>query len=253
MRVRSALILGISMCLVAVLAQADATTSVTAVNDPSFGTYLADGEGRALYLFTQDAKESSACVDGCVEEWPPFVLEGELVGGAGVAPNLLGSFQRDDGTEQVTYFGVPLYYSALDSAPGEVNGQGVGDSWYLVSPFGSAIVPTKPVEEAAVSQEEALEAAELEAVMEVGAGVYEANCAVCHGARGGGGAGPRLDGARLDNDRLVIRRVLNGGGHMPGFGGVLDDEQVAAVVTFVRKSWSNDFPSVSAEEVIGYR
>src|SRR3546814_14295570 len=51
-------------------------------------------------------------------------------------------------------------------------------------------------------------AAELEAVVEAGSTVFSAQCAVCHGARGGGGAGPQLAGARLDDDRHVIRQVL---------------------------------------------
>ena len=33
----------------------------------------------------------------------------------------------------------PLYYFAGDAAPGDVNGQAVGDVWWLVSPDGTAI------------------------------------------------------------------------------------------------------------------
>ena len=39
--------------------------------------------------------------------------------------------------------GLVLYYFAQDSAPGDVNGQGVGDVWYLLSPDG------EPIEESA--------------------------------------------------------------------------------------------------------
>ena len=43
----------------------------------------------------------------------------------------------------MTYNDWPLYYFAQDSAPGDVNGQGVGDVWYLLSPDG------EPIEESA--------------------------------------------------------------------------------------------------------
>lgn len=104
-----------------------------------------------------------------------------------------------------------------------------------------------------MSAEEQLAEAELAAVLEAGSLMRTGYCAGCHGARGGGGAGPQLAGAKLEDNRRVIRQVLNGGGHMPGFRTVLDDEKVASVVTFIRKSWSNDFPSVAAEEVMSYR
>ena len=33
----------------------------------------------------------------------------------------------------------PLYYFANDAAPGDTNGQDVGDVWYVVSPTGEPI------------------------------------------------------------------------------------------------------------------
>jgi hypothetical protein len=39
----------------------------------------------------------------------------------------------------VTYDGWPLYYFAQDAAPGDVNGQGLNDKWYVVDPAGAAI------------------------------------------------------------------------------------------------------------------
>ena len=50
---------------------------------------------------------------------------------------------RDHGTgggsTQVTLDGHPLYYFAADETPDDLNGQGVGDVWYVVSPEGEAI------------------------------------------------------------------------------------------------------------------
>lgn len=253
MQKRGALILVVSILTLSALAQDAAGPSVTVVTDPQHGTYLADGDGRALYMFTADPKGESTCSDECALNWPPHVAGAEVAAGPGVAATLLGTVTRPDGVEQITYFDIPLYYYAQDSGPGDVNGQGVMDSWYLVSPFGSAIVPPKPVEAEPQTAEEQLADAELAAVMEAGSAVFSGYCAGCHGARGGGGAGPRLAGAKLDDNRRVIRQVLNGGGHMPGFRTVLDDEQIASVVTFIRNSWSNDFPSVTPEEVMSFR
>jgi predicted lipoprotein with Yx(FWY)xxD motif len=37
------------------------------------------------------------------------------------------------------YGGWPLYYFASDSAPGDTNGQGVGDVWYVIGADGEFI------------------------------------------------------------------------------------------------------------------
>ena len=39
----------------------------------------------------------------------------------------------------MTYNGHPLYYFAADETPDDINGQDVGDVWYVVSPEGEAI------------------------------------------------------------------------------------------------------------------
>src|SRR5690606_17784017 len=106
MREKLALIFAISiMPFFVVTAQDAAEPIVTTVTDPEHGTYLADGAGRTLYLFTQDPSGESTCVDECALNWPPLVAEGELSAGAGVAQTLLGTVTRPDGVEQVTYSG----------------------------------------------------------------------------------------------------------------------------------------------------
>ena len=39
----------------------------------------------------------------------------------------------------MTLNGHPLYYFASDQSPGDTNGQGIGDVWFVVSPQGEAI------------------------------------------------------------------------------------------------------------------
>jgi predicted lipoprotein with Yx(FWY)xxD motif len=41
---------------------------------------------------------------------------------------------RPDGGQQVTYNGMPLYYYSKDNIPGDTNGQGLNNEWYIVAP-----------------------------------------------------------------------------------------------------------------------
>lgn len=109
------------------------------VQDATLGQFLADDQGRTLYLFTKDTKNTSNCYDNCAKAWPPLSSAGQPQGMDGVTASLLGITQRKDGTLQVTYNGYPLYYFAKDQKSGDTTGQGVGDVWYVVSPAGEMV------------------------------------------------------------------------------------------------------------------
>lgn len=106
--------------------------------ESGLGEILVDGDGNTVYLFVPDAQGPSVCVDGCADAWPPLV--GDVSAGDGVDAGLLGSVARDDGTEQATFNGWPLYYFASDAAPGDTNGQGVNEVWYVLDANGDAIL-----------------------------------------------------------------------------------------------------------------
>lgn len=107
------------------------------------------------------------------------------------------------------------------------------------------------------------------AEMARGAKLYEQHCAVCHGdaGEGGGRAYPPLAGNRAVTMAVpanLVRVVLSGGyppataGNprpygMPPFSHVLDDAEVAAVVTYIRGSWGNGADPVSHLDVLRYR
>jgi predicted lipoprotein with Yx(FWY)xxD motif len=95
-----------------------------------------DEAGRTLYAFKNDSGGNSTCYDNCAQNWPPMLTTGSPQAGTGVDTALLGTTERTDGTTQVTYKDMPLYYFARDTAAGDVNGQGVGEVWYVVSPTG---------------------------------------------------------------------------------------------------------------------
>ncbi|TVR20876.1 MAG: hypothetical protein EA396_09400 [Anaerolineaceae bacterium] len=100
------------------------------------GEYLVGPNGFALYLFVPD---DANCVDQCLVNWPPLMVpvEGAITLSAGLTGEI-GFFDRD-GDLQVTYEGLPLYYFINDASPAEINGQGVNDVWFLITPDGEAV------------------------------------------------------------------------------------------------------------------
>jgi len=91
-----------------------------------------------------------------------------------------------------------------------------------------------------------------------GASIYAANCASCHGVNGEGVGGvfPALAGNEaLADATATIEAVLHGrpGTSMPAFGDRLSDAEVAAVVSYIRNSWGNDYGAVDATSVAALR
>ncbi len=115
-----------------------ATVAITSTD--KLGKILVDETGRTLYMFTKDTKDTTNCYDKCEAAWPPLLETDKPTLGDGVDASMIGTTTRKDGTVQVTYNGLPLYYFFKDAAPGDTNGQGVGNVWYVVAPDG------KPVE-----------------------------------------------------------------------------------------------------------
>jgi mono/diheme cytochrome c family protein len=108
-----------------------------------------------------------------------------------------------------------------------------------------------------------------DARMKVGEAIFVDTCAACHKRSGEGVAHlfPRLAGnviATQDDPASLIRIILTGGRAaatdatptapaMPSLGYRLGDEQVAAVVTYVRNSWGNAASPVTAAMVRALR
>lgn len=101
------------------------------------GTILVDAEGFTLYVFTVDTNGQSACYDACADLWP--AVAGDSAISSDVDDSMFGMTTRDDGTEQLTVNDMPLYRYAPDISPGDTNGQGINDVWYVVDASGSAI------------------------------------------------------------------------------------------------------------------
>ena len=104
------------------------------VGESDLGKIIVDGEGRTLYWFMNDDGGLPTCNDDCATTWPPLTVDGAVTVGAGLVADDAQTIDRNDGSKQVTIFGWPLYYYAGDAAPGDRQGQGRGDVWFVVSP-----------------------------------------------------------------------------------------------------------------------
>ncbi len=130
----------------AVSAPAPAQSTVKIAQAGAFGQVLVGPDGRTLYMFTKDVAGSgkSACNAACAQTWPPLVMASGQPAKPEGLPGDLTLFTRDDGRMGVAYNGQPLYYYAADMAPGDTNGQGVGNVWYVVPAAASASSGSAP-------------------------------------------------------------------------------------------------------------
>jgi predicted lipoprotein with Yx(FWY)xxD motif len=104
------------------------------VGSGALGTFLTDANGGTLYIFLSDNYGPSVCYGVCEKFWPPLLTSGAPVAGVGVQQWSLGTTTRNDGSTQVTYNGWPLYYFSRDSAPGQMKGQWVNNTWFVIGP-----------------------------------------------------------------------------------------------------------------------
>ncbi len=123
------------------------TTSAAAESAPSvvIGTYKTPEDGtlivgtnnRTLYVLKGDEKSTSAhdksstCNGSCAAVWPPVLTSGTPAVTGGANASLIGLTTRSNGTEQVTYNGLPLYYYAADTKAGQATGNHLTDSFGL--------------------------------------------------------------------------------------------------------------------------
>jgi predicted lipoprotein with Yx(FWY)xxD motif len=108
----------------------------------SLGGIVVDSKGRSLYLFENDNIRHSTCYGQCATYWPPLLSHGKPLARAGLRQSLLGTTQRANGSDQVTYAGHPLYRFLPNRTAGETRGVGshpFGAGWDVLSPAGNKI------------------------------------------------------------------------------------------------------------------
>ena len=115
-----------------------ATGQVYTLSPDGNGTLAVLSEDKdqfSLYTFANDEPGISNCTDNCLANWPAF-LATEYDQAYGV----FGIIERDDGNMQWTYEDQPLYFFVNDLAIDDINGHGIGDAFFLVSPESTNVV-----------------------------------------------------------------------------------------------------------------
>ncbi len=130
---------------------AQSSASVKTARDASLGaTILENPQGMTLYHLSGEQNGKFICTSSsCVGIWHPLTVSS---GSAPSGAESLGTVKRPDGTEQVTYKGMPLYTFAQDAKEGETKGQGIKDvgTWSAVT-TGSSSAGTAPTKSTSTS------------------------------------------------------------------------------------------------------
>ncbi|MEU6310572.1 SCO0930 family lipoprotein [Streptomyces sp. NPDC047014] len=118
----------------------EAAPGLSVAKDPKLGDHIVDGKGMTVYRFKPDTAWPmvSKCVGDCLNKWPvvPPVEKGNA---KGITERNYRVMDRPDGKKQQTVDCWPVYTFTGDKKPGDTNGQGVGGTWYAISPEGKLI------------------------------------------------------------------------------------------------------------------
>jgi len=98
----------------------------------------------------------------------------------------------------------------------------------------------------------------MDELMERGKTVYQRNCLACHGANGEGGVGPAIANSAIATGDLGghLNVGVNGvpGSAMQAFGGIINDVEMAAVITYQRNAFGNNMGDmVQPIDVFNYK
>jgi mono/diheme cytochrome c family protein len=158
---------------------------------------------------------------------------------------------------------VAIYLKGLGGAPGSGSGsaQAAGPTQGAAAASGT----TAPMPGAVQAPPSGSALSPTDARMVAGAAIYSDLCSACHAPDGSGVAYmiPSLAGSPnvVQHDPTsLIRVVINGArsvatpeeptdAMMPTYGWQLDDEQIAAVLTYIRNSWGHAAAPVSTDDV----
>ena len=109
----------------------------------------------------------------------------------------------------------------------------------VVGALANLYVWTRPVGGGAESVQATTVSAE---TLSLGADLYSATCATCHGTQGAGqGNVPALNGSQHawhHSDEQLISQIRQGGMGMPAVGADWSDEEVDAVVSYIKAWWT---------------
>jgi predicted lipoprotein with Yx(FWY)xxD motif len=110
--------------------------SVLIAHTTALGQFMTDTSGKTLYYFMKDTPGQSTCTGACITKWPPFSAD-PVTSPSSLNIGDFKSISRADGMKQTVFMGRPLYYYSGDTKPGDTNGQGFNNLWYVANTSGS--------------------------------------------------------------------------------------------------------------------
>jgi predicted lipoprotein with Yx(FWY)xxD motif len=126
---------------------AGSTGAVAVKNVDGVGMALVDSAGKTLYFADQEAGGSIMCTGACLSFWFPAPATGAT---SGAVAGLSTVHRPDNGQDQLTFQGKPLYTFKLDTGPGQDAGQNAKDSfggtnftWHAAATT-TAVAPGQP-------------------------------------------------------------------------------------------------------------
>jgi len=137
----------VATAIAASVAFAEEHFTLSVAEAGEFGQYIVGPDGKPVYMFTTDTQGNGAdpaitcSSEDCLAAWPLVTVEGDVMVGPGLDPDLAGTMARD-GQAVVTYNGWPLYTFVRDQAGAAPEGQDIesfGGEWYLLGPDGEMI------------------------------------------------------------------------------------------------------------------
>jgi predicted lipoprotein with Yx(FWY)xxD motif len=100
--------------------------SVAVKNVDGVGMALVDAAGKTLYFADQEADGTIHCTAACLGFWFPAAAEGAT---SGAVEGLSTVHRPDNGQDQLTFQGKPLYTFKLDTGPGQHEGHNLEDTF----------------------------------------------------------------------------------------------------------------------------
>lgn len=104
---------------------------LTMHKDEKLGNYLADSDGRTLYVFSSDRHGVSNCSGACLQNWPPYFFPKGFKNSNTIRD--LGILQRSNSSSQLMWENMPLYYYSQDKKPGDTLGNGIKNLWRVIT------------------------------------------------------------------------------------------------------------------------
>ncbi|MGZ4675153.1 MAG: COG4315 family predicted lipoprotein [Acidimicrobiia bacterium] len=117
----------------------DATSTTLQVESTAIGKVVANSKGLTLYEFVPDGSSTTSKVpENLLSAWPPLQATQPPTLGPGLTATV-GTATQPNGQDWVVYNGHLLYAYSGDAKAGDINGNGLGNIWYALTPAGEPV------------------------------------------------------------------------------------------------------------------